>query len=124
MTIEADLFTKLQGFVQGRCYPGTFPQPAINPQWPAIRYTRISATPNEDLCGDGGDESADVRIQIDLVAKSYGAMITLRAQVMAAMKTIVNPSAIWDAEFCDTDFETRTHRCVLDYLFYPSSDES
>jgi hypothetical protein len=120
MTIEADIFMKLQSLVSGHCYTSTFPQAPATPVFPAIRYTRVSAAPGEDLLGDGGDETADVRMQLDLVAKSFGAMTTLRDQVMVAMKNF-DPPAVWDSEFRDYDFETKTHRCVLDYLFYPSS---
>lgn len=120
MTIEATVFQRLNGLVNGRCYPNVFPQGPNLPAFPGIVYSRISTTPGEDLCGDGDDEVADVRVQLDLVAKSYGAVITLRNQVKTLMKNF-DPPAIWDAERWFYDDETKTHRCVLDYLFYPSS---
>lgn len=124
MTIEADLDTALGALVDSRIYGGTFPQPPgrAAPTWPGIRRTLIGI-PNPDLCGDGGDETADFRLQLDLVvseASGYESLRTLRGQVMTAMSTF-SPPAIWDGEQYFFDEETRTHRCVLDYLIYPSS---
>lgn len=122
MTIEADIDTVLKPLVSNRVYGGIFPQPPERPVWPAIRRTLLGI-PDVDLCGDGGDETADARLQLDLVvteAAGYTALRTLRALVMTAMRTLT-PPAIWDGEQYDFDEETRTHRCVLDYLIYPST---
>lgn len=122
MTIEADVQTALQGFVDGRCYQDTFPQVPAIPVMPAIRFTVISVVPPVDICGDGGDETADVRVQIDIVAVSVAVRRTVRAQVMAAM-AVFTPPAIWDGEQRLYEPDTKAYRSSLDYLIYPSSDE-
>ena len=123
MTIEATIFTRLGPLVGNRCYPDVIPQAADSPKFPQIVYSRISATPGEDLDGDGGDETADVRMQLDIYAQSYGAAKTLRDQVKNAMADF-DPPEIWDAERWIYEAETKTHRCILDYLFYPSSEQA
>lgn len=123
---ESQIFDALKSLVSNRCYANTFPQPPTSPLWPAIRFVRISAAPVIDICGDGdaeSDDTADVRVQLDLCAQSYGAMMTLRAQVKTAMATLNDPKPVWDGEFITFDAETKTHRCSLDYLFYPSTDD-
>lgn len=120
MIIEAGIFTRLQALVTGRCYVNAFPQSPTTPVFPAIVYHRISTVPGEDICGNGDDAEADVRIQIDMVTKSYGATVTLRDQVKTAMADF-DPPAIWDGEQWFYEPETKTHQCSLDYLFYPSS---
>lgn len=125
MTIEADLDTALGALVGSRIYGGTFPQPQQpnnRPVWPAIRRT-LTGIPDADLCGDGGDDASDFRLQLDLVvmeAAGYSAARTLRTQVMAAMRTFT-PPAVWDGELYDFDEETRTHRWILFYRLHPSS---
>lgn len=119
MSVESDLNTALKSLVSNRMYPNTFPQAPAVPTWPAIRYSRISAIPSLDICGDGGDDQADVRMQLDLVASSFGEVQTLRTSVMNALVTF-DPPAIWDGESNEYDSETKTHRCTLDYIFYPS----
>ncbi len=101
--------------------PLTFPQPArYNPEWPALRYTIVSSVPVKDLCGDGDDDTADARVQLDVVATTYVGARSLRLEVMAVMSNFVVP-AILDSDFDDWDAETGTYRCVLDYLINPSS---
>ena len=73
MTIEADIFTALGPLVSNRVYPVSFPLTGSLPVWPAIRYTFISITPTVTICGDGGDETADTRVQIDAVATTFSA---------------------------------------------------
>jgi hypothetical protein len=120
--ISAVVFTALRSLVNDRVYPSTFAQPDGNlPSWPAIRYTITAADPHAEICGTDVGETDDARVQIDVVAKSYGAMVTLRDQVMAALQT-VTPPAVRDGSFETYDTETKTHRAVLEYSFYPSSD--
>jgi len=121
---EAAIFEALKSAVDNRCYPIVFPQQPKLPVWPAIRYTRISATPVITLEGDGGDETADSDFQIDLVALNNAQLVALRAEVMARMKAILDPvQPVWTGESAEYDFETKTHRCRLDYTFYPSSGD-
>ena len=129
MTTEAQMLTAvtaaLRPLVGNRVYARTFLQPSGLPTWPAIRLSVVSATPYPDACGDGGDEGADFRLQIDVAnAASAGetALQTLRAQVMAAIATL-GVHYIWDGEINDFDEQTRTNRCSLDYMVYLSDSE-
>jgi hypothetical protein len=122
MTLEAELFADLKPLVNNRVYPSVFPQPTSGlPVWPAIRYAIVSSVPVEDLCGDGDDTTADVRVQLDVVASTYSAMRTLRLQVMAVMVNFYIPARL-DLSMDDYDVETKTHRGTLDYMISGSSD--
>ena len=117
--IEGTIFTTLNGLVGGRCFPSRFPQEPELPTWPAIRYTTANDAV-EDLCGTVGADVDDVRVQIDVVAKTHGGMLTLRDQVIAALRGV--QCARQPGGFQTFDDETRTHRAVLFYLFQQSSD--
>lgn len=118
--ISAVVREALRGLVAGRCYPNTFPQAPAVPVWPSIRYSVISQQPVADICGTGDVSTDDTRIQVDIVAKTYGAAITLRDQVITAMVGL-DPPAARDGGFEDYDAETETHRCTLDFIFCASS---
>lgn len=119
MSIESDLYQALRGLVSDRVYPLAFPQ-LTTPVWPAIRYSFISVDPGTDICGDGGNATSDTRVQIDIVAKTFEAMRSIRLQVLTAMESF-DPPAIWQGEFDDFDAETKTYRASLDFVIYPSS---
>jgi hypothetical protein len=120
MTIEADLYTALSSLVSNRCYPLAFPLSPPIPTWPAIRYTIVSQVPALALCGDSGDEAADFRIQLDLVALTFKGARDLRTQVMAAMASFDPPAILQDGN-SQFDQETKSYLETLDYLIYPSS---
>lgn len=121
MSIEADLFSRLKTLVANRVYPLTFIQPnGALPVWPAIRYSFISVIPATTVCGDGGDETADTRVQIDAVDKTFMAMRALRMEIMLAMLTFY-PPAIFENDFEEYDADTKTYRVSLDYIIYKSS---
>ena len=120
MSVETDLFTALKSLVGNRMSPNIFPQPPAGPTWPAIRYTIIDMVPVVDICGDGDDLTADIRIQIDCVAETYMAARALRLQVMAAMRSF-SPPAILDLSRGDYDADTKTYREALDYLIHGST---
>lgn len=123
MSIEEDVRDVVKPHVANRAYISVFPQPAGVPVWPAARISVVSLVPNVDLCGDGGVETAEYRIQIDLVvteASGYSALKTLEASVLTTMQTFA-PPAILDSVRAEYDEETRTHRSSIDYLIYPSS---
>jgi hypothetical protein len=56
-----------------------------------------------------------------VVAKTYGAMIALRDQVIAALEDF-DPPAARNGMLELTDSETKTKRTILLYQFYPSSE--
>lgn len=118
--IEGTISTVLGALVSGRCYPSHFPQEPTLPTWPAIRYT-ISNDADEVLCGSAGADTDDIHVQIDAVAKTWGAMITLRDQIIGALQGTGTPNARQPGGFQTFDEETKTHRSVLFYLFQQST---
>lgn len=121
--ISALVFQTLKGLVHNRVYPNTFEQPSGQPpRWPAIRYTVIASEPTPDICGTVGVNLDDVRVQLDIVAQTYGAAVVLRDQVIAAMALVTTvPMMRQSSGFETYDDETKTHRIVIEYVFYPSS---
>lgn len=117
--ISAVMFTALRGLVNDRVYPNTFPQGSV-PVWPSIRFVVLSQDAIEDITGTESVITDDVRLQIDVVAKTYGAAITLRDQAINALQNL-DPPCVRVGGFEEFDSETTTHRCVLDYVFHPSS---
>jgi Protein of unknown function (DUF3168) len=120
MILENALFVALAPLVGSRMSPNIFPQPPDIPTWPAIRYTFISTVPIQDLCGDGDDDTADTRVQLDIVAKTFKAVRQLRLDVIAAMQSFDPPARV-ELSSSDYDAETKTYREILDYSFYGSS---
>lgn len=121
MSIEDDIFNALKALVSNRVYPLTFAQPGgLLPTWPAIRYTLVDAETGATVCGDGDTDADTVRVQLDLVDKTYGAARALRLSAIAAMKTLPTP-ATRDSEGEEFDAATKTFRVRLDYLIHPSS---
>lgn len=122
--IEAVVFNALRSLVSDRCYPTTFEQPPDGrlPTWPAIRYTVISSDNPVDICGTDNVDTDDTLIQLDLVAKTHGAVVMLRDQVINAMMNL-DPPAVRQTQFQTYDDVTKTHRIVLDYLFAASSGD-
>jgi hypothetical protein len=122
--ITGVLFTALRSLAADRCYPNTFPQPIENAVWPAIRYQVISMDPEADVCGTDDGSTDTTHVQIDYVAKTYGAAVALRDLGRTALMS-VSPPAIREPGGSETyDAETKTHRVTDDYSFHPSSDES
>lgn len=119
-TIKAALISTLGALVSSRCFENRFPQAPALQVWPAIRVSKVSNVHGVDLCG-GDDDTADPTWQIDIVSETTLALDTLRTQVIAAMATF-DPPAIPDGEFNEYDPETKTHRCGLHYIIYPSSE--
>ncbi len=120
MTIEASIFTALGPLVSNRVYPVSFPLTGAVPVWPAIRYTFISVVPTLTICGDGGDETADTRVQIDAVATTFSAARALRTQIMTAMRTFY-PPAEFETSNSEDDPVTKTYRERIDFVIRASS---
>jgi len=120
--VAAAVVSKLGPVVSNRVHRMVFPL-ATNPVWPAIRYSFVSTIVSPDICGDGGEEAADYRLQIDVVdmeSKGASAFSTLCASVRTAMATLL-PTYVWDGEAEEYDAETKTYRLSMDYLVYLSS---
>jgi hypothetical protein len=122
--ISAIIFTAFGPLVGNRCYPNTFPEPDNNrPRvWPAIRFIIVSRTPIEDICGTNDGDTDDSRVQLDIVAQTYGAMVTLRDQCADIANGLVSViPVVRGQEFETFDTETKTHRTVMELLFTPST---
>lgn len=127
MTTQADvslqIVNKLKGLVANRVYRRVIPQSSAAPVLPAITYQYISAIPTQDVCGDGGEEVADYRIQInvwDLESKGPTAFETLCRQVRAAMAEL-NPLVVWDGQTDLDGEELKASGVALDYFVYLST---
>jgi hypothetical protein len=121
MMISAVVFTALRGLVADRVYPATFIQPDGSlPSWPAIRYATVDAVADVTICGNDLGETDDEHVQIDIAAKSFGAMIALRDQVYAALQN-VEPPATRERSQWTVDTRTKTYRAIIEYTFHPSS---
>lgn len=118
--IEGIVFTALNGLVNGRCYPNIFPQEPELPTWPAIRYTVIAADNEESICGTDDVSTDDTRVQVDIVAKTHGAVLALRDAVITALM-MTDPPCVRALNLQEYDEETRTHRVILHYVFQASS---
>lgn len=128
MSIDTDLFARLEtipalALAGGKfaAYPDTFPQPPAVPVWPAVRYTISGGTVYGDLCGDGDEETDDVRIQIDAVAETSSARRALWDAVRAAMKGFPTPAVLQGSPVFSYDAETKTYRAMADYIVHGSS---
>lgn len=118
--ISATIHTALGPLVSGRVFPNTFWQGDRLPTWPAIKYRITGQETNPDLCGTAGVDIDDTDVQIDIAAQTYGALVTLRDQVITALQT-VDPPCVRGEGFEDRDPELKVHRAVLLYTFHPSS---
>jgi Protein of unknown function (DUF3168) len=129
--IEGIVFTALRSLTNDRCYVNNFPQEAIgapattspaiaSPTWPAIRYQVISSSNVPTICGTDTMDTDDTRVQIDVVAKTYGAMKALCDQVIAALAA-TDPPCSREGFFTGYDELTKTHQGSIDFVFYASS---
>lgn len=129
--ISGVVYTALQSLVNGRCYPNQFPQELISPPststgalnyptWPAIRYQQIGAVNPPTIDGTDTEDTDDTTVQIDVVARTYGAMKSLVTSVIAALE-ITDPPCTRDFYLEEYDEETKTHRGILRYTFYGST---
>lgn len=128
MTIDSQIFDALKVIPElalsgGKfaIYPDAFPQPPANPVWPAVRYTIAGGTIYEDLCGDGDEETDDVRVQIDLVTQKPPDRRLLWSAVRAAMKNLATPAVLQAPPVFTYDAETKTYRAMADWMIQGSS---
>lgn len=120
MSVQTVVFQSLRALVADRVYPSAFPQGNPQPAWPAIRYTVVSSDAAAGLCGTGGEEGDDVRVQIDVVALTYASMRALKTLTIAALEGTDPPCHRAPGGFETFDAETKTHRAVIDFVFSQS----
>lgn len=132
--ISGVVYTTLQSLVNGRCYPNMFPQELINPPtsnpgnlnyptWPAIRYTQLEAINEPTIEGTDTEETDDTTIQVEVVARTFGAMKALVTQVIAALQA-TDPPCLRGLYLDDYDEELKVHRGILRFTFFASSPTS
>lgn len=124
LSISKELKAALAPLVGQRVYARTFMQPSGQlPEWPAIRFVFVTPEIDDDICGDGGDDTANWNLQIDVVLgfkKGETAFQQLRQEVMAAIAALGAHYA-WSGQREEFDADTKTNRCSLDYVVYQSS---
>jgi len=122
MSLETAVYDILAAVSPGvKAYADTFEQPDGSlPAWPAIRYALVSSESADDICGSGTEDTDDVRIQVDVVAKTSAERVTLRAQVRAAMQAGAIP-VLFAGVRNEYDYETKTFRSSQDFILYQST---
>lgn len=123
-SIQRQIVSALGPLVVSRVYARTFLQPDGSlPEWPAIRMSVISGDDQATVCGNGGDEATDYRIQIDVVddrKKGEASFLSLVRQVKVALAAI-DSTFVLAGQQDGFDEVTRTNRCSLDYMVYQSN---
>lgn len=121
LSVPQAIFAALRSLVDDRVYPNEFPQGDPLPIWPAIRYTIVVGDPSPTIAGSDDEDTDDVVVFIDVVAKTYPGMRALKAQVIEALQSTDPPCARESGGQEGPDGETRTHRVVMTYRFQQSS---
>lgn len=109
MALEGDIQAALGALVSGRCYPLVNTNTAIVS--PYITYQVISSSPNNISI-----EEDRVRVQIDLLAKTYGEVKALRNSAKAAMNAFKNSARIMD--FDGYEPASKEFRATLEYYIW------
>lgn len=130
MNFDRAIYETFGPIFDERIYPNTFVQTdGTYPLWPAARYTIIDAVPPEDICGTGDGAQDDVRVQIDICAEDYDAMLDLKQQVIdraelgLSVATTEMPCPVRrQSLFITYDDDAKVHRAVLDFVLSPSSN--
>lgn len=120
MSLEQTVFTALSPLVGGRVHAVTIPQEPKTPITPAIVFSFPSDAVTPDICGDGGDATADTRIQVDVYSTDFDSARALRLQVLAAM-ALITPPTLWQGGFGSYEPDLKLHRCSMDFIHFPSS---
>jgi hypothetical protein len=118
------IYAALRGLVNDRCYATRWPQEETeNPtkrNLPRIRYA-LSGNNEPTITGTDTTATDNTRAVIDVVAPSYGAMVTLRDQVIVALQS-TDPPCHRDGDFIETwDPDTKADRCILQFEFHAST---
>ena len=120
MAYEQTIFAALSALTApGKVWPATIPQQFT---YPAIRYTVTSGVPFASLCEQPDEETDEIHIQLDLVARTHPEALALMRQVRAAMDALTDPPTILD-DWAGPDFdaETKSYTVRMDYSLHGSS---
>lgn len=120
MSLEQEFFNALQDLVGGRVHALQFPQNPFTPITPAIVFTFISPEIFPNVCGDGGDATANQRTQVDVYSTTFDTVRALRLQVMERVAGMATPT-LWAGGFSAPEPELKLFRESLDFISYPSS---
>lgn len=120
MTLEDSLFTLFAPLVGNRFAPVIFPQPPAVPTWPAIRCS-IQRAHEHDICGAGDEDTGNVRVQLDVVAKDFDQVKALARQVKASAE-LHDPPLLIEFEDSDYDETTKTFREIQQYSVHASTE--
>lgn len=113
MSTQSDLMACLAPLVDGRVHFAVLPLEAVNANvWPCITLPTEIITPDNTLCG--ASDLEDYRMQIDLYARKYGDLVTLRKLVFAAIEAAF-PHAERINDITDYDNDTKLHRRIIEY---------
>lgn len=107
--IESKLQAVLKGLVNGRVFPSVLP---LDYALPAMVYTTIAVDPNNTVCGAAEDE--EVRIQIDVYARTLAELLALRPMVFAAMEAAFE-SAVRVNDFDGYEPDTKLYRRIFEF---------
>lgn len=110
MSLESDLIAALNPLVGNRVYPGLIPVGSTT--WPAIALPTEIITPDSTICG--ASDLENYRVQIDVYGPSYGALVTLRKQIFAAIDTAF-PLSERINDMTDYDADLKLHRRIIEY---------
>lgn len=121
--IESVVASACKGIFDNRFYPNTFRQKDSGfPAWPAGRYTVIDSVASATVCGTDDETTDDARVQIDVVALTLAECKAKATAVIAALQDTDPPCTRDSGPNYTFDEETRTHRAILDFVFYPSTE--
>lgn len=121
--IDAVVRAALKAVFNNAVYANAFPQTEAGTglsRLPAARFQIVSAVSAPTVCGTDDRETDDTRVQIDVVAGDWDALMAKVDETIAALLNTY-PPCTRENYFTTFDVETRTHRASMDYVFYPSS---
>jgi hypothetical protein len=121
MSVDTALHAALDPIFTSRVWANAFPQEPGTPAVPAVRFVVVSGDPTLDICAEDNEDTDDIRVQLDVIAATYAALKTIKAQVINAMKGLTPPAVRQPGGFEAFDDDVRAHRWSVDYVFSQSS---
>lgn len=107
--IESTLQGALKGLVGGRVFPSVLP---LDHVFPAMVYSTVGVDPHNTICGSADAE--EVRIQLDIYAKTLAEILTLRSMAIAAVEGAFE-SVIRTNDFDGYESDTKLFRRIIEF---------